>query len=67
MIEQKKEFYINGEWVKPSQPNDLDVIDPSNEEVCAIISLGSEKDTNLAVDAAKNSLISCRGSIIFFL
>ena len=58
MIEQKKEFYINGEWVKPSQPNDLDVIDPSNEEVCAIISLGSEKDTNLAVDAAKNSLIS---------
>ena len=55
MIEEKKDFYINGNWVKPSQKNDLEVIDPSTEEVCAIISLGSEKDTNDAVKAAKNS------------
>ena len=55
MIEEKKDFYINGNWVKPSQINDLEVIDPSTEEVCAIISLGSEKDTNDAVKAAKNS------------
>ena len=55
MIEEKKDFYINGNWVKPSQINDLEVIDPSTEEVCAIISLGSEKDTDDAVKAAKNS------------
>ena len=55
MIEEKKDFYINGNWVKPSQINDLEVIDPSNEEVCAVISLGSEKDTNDAVKAAKDS------------
>ena len=55
MIEEKRDFYINGNWVKPSQINDLEVIDPSTEEVCAIISLGSEKDTDDAVKAAKNS------------
>ena len=55
MIEEKRDFYINGEWVKPFQINDLEVIDPSTEEICAVISLGSEKDTNDAVKAAKNS------------
>ena len=49
MIEEKRNFYINGQWVKPSQINDLEVIDPSTEAVCAIISLGSEKDTDLSL------------------
>ncbi|HHI71017.1 MAG TPA: aldehyde dehydrogenase family protein, partial [Rhodobacteraceae bacterium] len=48
-----KSFYINGQWVAPATPNDFDVINPSNEEVCATISLGSEADTNAAVAAAK--------------
>ncbi|MBO6602454.1 MAG: aldehyde dehydrogenase family protein [Roseicyclus sp.] len=47
------QFYINGQWVDPSQPDDHPVINPSNEEVCATISLGSEADTNAAVAAAK--------------
>ena len=55
MIEERKNFYIDGQWVQPSTPNDFEVIDPSTEEVCAIISLGSESDTNLAVEAAKKS------------
>jgi len=50
---EKREFYINGQWVAPAQPNDLKVIDPSTEEPCAVISLGSEADTNAAVAAAK--------------
>ena len=58
MIEEKRNFYIDGEWVKPFQTNDLEVIDPSTEEICAIISLGTEKDTNDAVMAAKNSFES---------
>ena len=55
MIQEKKNFYIDGQWVQPSTPNDFEVIDPSTEEICAIISLGSESDTNLAVEAAKKS------------
>ena len=44
----KRNFYINGKWVsKPSKPNDFEVINPSNEEPFAIISLGDAKeDTN---------------------
>ena len=48
-----KQFYINGEWVDPTTPNDFDVINPANEEVCAQISLGSEADVDKAVAAAK--------------
>ncbi|MBS0564668.1 MAG: aldehyde dehydrogenase family protein [Proteobacteria bacterium] len=52
MIE-KRDFYINGAWVKPIAGRDCLVIDPSTEEPCAVISLGSEADTNAAVAAAK--------------
>ncbi len=51
----KRNFYINGKWVKPSKSNDLEVINPSNEEPFAIISLGSKEDTNSAVNAAKQA------------
>lgn len=50
---ESTEFYINGQWVAPATPNDFPVIDPSTEEVCGTISLGSEADTNAAVAAAK--------------
>ena len=36
----KRLFYINGSWVEPELSNDLDVIDPSTEETCAVISSG---------------------------
>ena len=49
----KRQFYINDQWVAPSTPNDLEVINPSNEEPCAVISLGSQADTNAAVAAAR--------------
>ena len=55
MIE-KRNFYINGQWVAPSQPNDFAVIDPSTEDACAIISLGDQADTDAAVAAAKAAL-----------
>ena len=56
----KRNFYINGKWVKPSKSNDLEVINPSNEEAFAIISLGSKEDTDAAVKAAKNAFINWR-------
>ena len=51
----KKSFYINGKWVSPLEPKSLKVIDPSNEEPCAEISLGGKKDINKAVTAAKKA------------
>jgi len=47
------EFYIDGQWVAPKTPRDFPVIDPSTEEVCATISLGSQADTDAAVAAAR--------------
>jgi aldehyde dehydrogenase (NAD+) len=49
----KRDFYINGAWVAPQAPRDCHVINPSTEEPCAVISLGSEADLNAAVAAAK--------------
>ncbi|MGB6119189.1 MAG: aldehyde dehydrogenase family protein [Mesorhizobium sp.] len=57
MIE-KKEFYIDGKWAMPAVANDLDVIDPSTEEVCAVISVGSAEDVDHAVAAAKRAFDS---------
>jgi len=51
----KRNFYINGKWTPPNKSNDFEVINPSNEEACAIISLGDIEDTNYAVESAKNS------------
>jgi aldehyde dehydrogenase (NAD+) len=55
MIE-KRDFYINGQWVAPAAANDFQVINPSTEEPCAVISLGDAADTNAAVAAAKAAL-----------
>jgi aldehyde dehydrogenase (NAD+) len=55
MIE-KREFYINGTWIAPATARDCDVIDPSTEDVCAVISLGDQADTDAAVAAAKAAL-----------
>lgn len=54
MIE-KRDFYIGGRWVAPAAQDDFEVIDPSTEEPCAVISLGSEADTNAAVAAARDA------------
>ena len=57
MIDKRK-FYINGTWVNPIKKNDFDVINPSNEKPYACISLGSKKDVDLAVTAAKNAFVT---------
>ena len=51
----KRKFYIDGEWVDPIKKNDFDVINPCNEDPCAVISLGFTEDTNKAVKAAKTA------------
>lgn len=50
-----KHFYINGQWVEPNKPDELEVINPSNESIAGIISLGSTVDVDDAVTAAKSA------------
>ena len=55
---EKKNFYINGEWVAPKNPKDITVINPATEKSCAIISLGGKEDIHAAVTAAKEAFRS---------
>jgi len=54
----KKNFYINGQWVAPKNAKDIEVIDPSTEKSCAIISLGGADDINAAETSAKKAFES---------
>jgi aldehyde dehydrogenase (NAD+) len=49
------DFYINGQWVKPTTPNTCEVLNPANDEVIGHISLGSKADVDKAVAAAKKA------------
>jgi len=55
---KKRQFYINGEWVDPVTANDHQVINPANEQPCAVISYGSDADVDLAVAAANKAFPS---------
>ena len=55
-MQEHRNFYIDGAWVAPKDGRDMEVIDPSTEEACAVISLGGQADTDAAVAAAKASL-----------
>jgi aldehyde dehydrogenase (NAD+) len=58
MSKNDTKFYIDGEWVEPAVPNLFDVINPATEEVAGQISLGTRKDVNLAVKAARRAFPS---------
>ena len=47
-LADKRKFYIDGAWVAPATPNDLEVIDPTTEEPVAVISVGAQADTDRA-------------------
>ena len=48
-------FYIDGKWVDPVTPKQMDVINPANEEVAGHISAGSAADVDKAVAAARKA------------
>jgi len=54
-VKDCRQFYIDGKWVNPTEPRDLAVVNPANEEPIATISLGSAADVGKAVDAAKRA------------
>ena len=51
----RKNFYINGQWVNPKSKEEIRVVNPATEQDCAVIALANKDDVNDAVVAAKNA------------
>ena len=51
-------FYIDGQWVAPSEGRTLDVINPATEQPIGTIALGSAEDVDRAVAAARKAFDS---------
>jgi aldehyde dehydrogenase (NAD+) len=51
----RKNFYINGQWVNPKSKEEIKVVNPATEKDCAVIALANKHDVNDAVVAAKNA------------
>ena len=52
---EKRNFYINGQWVQSFSKTEFEVINPSTEKACAVITLGDQDDTDAAVKAARSA------------
>ena len=57
-MKDKKNFYINGKWQVPKSKQQIEVVNPSTEEKCAIITLGNKEDVDIAVNSAKEAYSS---------
>jgi aldehyde dehydrogenase (NAD+) len=55
MAYEYRKFYIDGQWVDPTAPNDFNVINPATEEPAGVISMGSAADVDRAVAAARRA------------
>ena len=49
--------YINGEWVTPVEPRNIELIDPTREEIFARVAIGGRADVDLAVAAAQRAFV----------
>jgi aldehyde dehydrogenase (NAD+) len=58
MTYDNRQFYIDGAWVDPLEPKELKVINPATEEPAGVISMGSSKDVDRAVMAARRAFDS---------
>jgi aldehyde dehydrogenase (NAD+) len=58
MLYDNRQFYIDGDWVNPVEPKTFEVINPATETVAGSISMGSPKDVDLAVAAARRAFDS---------
>ena len=51
-------FYIDGQWVEPLESTTTQPINPATEEPSGIIALGTDKDVDRAVQAARKAFTS---------
>jgi len=61
-------LFINGQWVDPVEPATIDVFNPATGKVITAVAVGSAKDVDIAVDAAKKAYktswgLKCPGSV----
>lgn len=54
----RSEFYIGGQWVAPTRPETIDVVDPSTEAVIGSVPSGAAEDIDRAVLAAREAFDS---------
>ena len=57
-MKQYPHLYIDGRWVDPVDPRDVELIDPTREEAFARVTLGSAADADRAVAAARRAFES---------
>ena len=62
MTYDNRQFYIDGTWVDPIAPKEFKVINPATEEVAGVISMGSAKDVDRAVAAARRAFDGFSGT-----
>jgi aldehyde dehydrogenase (NAD+) len=58
MFYDNRQFYIDGAWVNPIEAKEFKVINPATEAPAGVISMGSSKDVDLAVAAARRAFDS---------
>jgi aldehyde dehydrogenase (NAD+) len=58
MAYDNRQFYIDGAWVDPIEPKKFEVINPATEQAGGVISMGSAKDVDRAVAAARRAFDS---------
>jgi aldehyde dehydrogenase (NAD+) len=52
------DFYINGTWVKPKEPESFAAENPATEEAYATIAMAGRADIDRAVDAARRAFVT---------
>ena len=57
-MKQLNKFYINGNWVTPSNNESMDIINPATEQSVGQVSLGTSIDVDIAVKAATEAFKS---------
>ena len=57
-MKKEHRFYINGEWIKSSSSELIEIENPSSEEIIGTVSAGTREDIDLAVASAKNAFQS---------
>jgi len=55
MTYEYRKFFIDGRWIEPLEPRDFTVINPATEEPAGVIALGSARDVDRAVSAARRA------------
>lgn len=57
-MKQYPHLYIDGQWTEPTDPREVELVDPTREEPFAKVTLGTSADVDRAVSAARRAFES---------